>query len=190
MLTVGAQFPLEPLEDEARLRDLAAAQERGNHGGATNKPTALDTFFRDEVKKGWMLPLPLSKLDQIPNLCLGPVNIVEQGTIDMHGNRVKSEQLTHDLSFDFGLGKPVNARAIEEQLTPCFYGHALRRFCHYIVATPQHSDLPCKVRLEIGLSSPTFPQYNSTPVHHDATPDSLHGPSSHLRWLACSQHVE
>jgi hypothetical protein len=137
MLTVGAKFPLEPLDDEARLRDLAAAHERGNHGGATRKPTALDTFFRDEVKKGWMLPLPLSKLDQIPNLCLSPVNIVEQGTIDMHGNRVKSERLTHDLSFDFGSGKPVNARAIDEQLTPCFYGHALRRFCHYIVALRQ-----------------------------------------------------
>ena len=134
MLTVGAQFPLEPIDDLLRLSDLAAAQTRGNHGGATQKPEALATFFRDEVKKGWMLPLPLSQLDKIPNLCLSPVNIVEQGTIDMHGHRVKSERLTHDLSFDFGSGLPVNTRAIAEQLTPCFYGHALRRFCHYIVA--------------------------------------------------------
>ena len=149
MLTVGAKFPLKPIDDRLRLLDLAAAQEWGNHGGASQKPTALNTFFRDEVKKGWMLPLPLSQLDQIPNLCLSPVNIVEQGTIDMHGNRVKSKPLTHNLSFDFGSGLPVNARAIEEQLTPCFYGHALRQFCNYIVAlkqtSSQHSDLPCKV---------------------------------------------
>jgi hypothetical protein len=118
MLTVGAKFPLEPIDGKARLLDLAAAQQRGNHMGATRKQKALDNFFYDEVKKGWMLPLPLARLDEIPNLCLSPVNIVEQGTIDMHGNRVKSERLTHDLSFDFGSGKPVNARAIEEQLTP------------------------------------------------------------------------
>lgn len=41
ILTNGAQYPLEPLEEELRVKDLKLALEFGNHKGASNKPDLL-----------------------------------------------------------------------------------------------------------------------------------------------------
>ena len=88
-----------------------------------------------DVDYGFALPVPLTKLPKIPGICLAPVNIAPQNTIDEHGNIIAKDRLTHDQSFKFGSGTSVNSRTKEESLLPCIFGQALRRHILQIVAT-------------------------------------------------------
>jgi hypothetical protein len=129
----GADFPLRPIPEEARRTDLNDALEYGNHKSALKGTAELLEMLEKEVQKGWQLPLPIDRLHEILDLILGPLGLAGQMTIDEDGNIVPKNRLTHDQSMAFSSGLPVNARVIEEDLTACAYGFALRRFIHYIV---------------------------------------------------------
>jgi hypothetical protein len=129
----GADFPLRPISEDARLIDLDDALEYGNHKSAENGASELTEMLKKEVQKGWQLPLPIDRLHEITNLILGPIGLAAQMTIDKAGNIIPKNRLTHDQSMAFSSGLPVNTRVIEDELTDCAYGFALRRYIHYIV---------------------------------------------------------
>ena len=63
------------------------------------------------------------------------MNIVEQDTIDEHGNTVPKFRLTHDQSFKFtGSKTSLNSRLRKEDLHPCHFGWVIRRLINWIVA--------------------------------------------------------
>jgi hypothetical protein len=47
ILTNGATFPLEPLDEELRKKDLAEALEMGNHKGAMKQPQVLENLMAE-----------------------------------------------------------------------------------------------------------------------------------------------
>ena len=99
MLAHGSQWPTEPITEEDRTADLIKALEFGNHKGATTQPELLLKLVSGNVKFGYALPLPLGKIKRIPGICMAPLNIQPQWTINEQGEIVEKDRLTHDRSF-------------------------------------------------------------------------------------------
>ena len=137
-LRFGARYPLLPLDDATQQQDLEAAIEYGNHKSARKHGTAVLAALRNEVKRGWQLPLPLWAVWKIPRAVIAPVGMAEQAKLLADGSRVPGLRLTHDMSFDFTKGTSVNHRVLHLALTACIYGFALSRFFHQIIALRLH----------------------------------------------------
>jgi hypothetical protein len=101
MLTHGSQWPTKPITEEDRAADLIEALKFGNHKGATTQPELLLKLVSDDVKYGYTLPLPLKKNKRIPNICMAPLNIQPQWTINERGEIIEKDRLTHDQSFEW-----------------------------------------------------------------------------------------
>ena len=133
-ITVGAEFPLTPISDAERRTDLQAILSRGNHKSARGHETKLLAMLKEEVSRGWQLPLPKEAALELPGCEVAPLGVVSQWTIEADGSRRPKLRLTHDQSFNATPGKrrSVNDRVITEDLTPARFGRALMRFLHYI----------------------------------------------------------
>ncbi len=59
ILLEGSTWPLLPLDEAERLKDIDDALEFGNHKGAVNQKELLLTLVNDDVVRGFALPLPL-----------------------------------------------------------------------------------------------------------------------------------
>jgi hypothetical protein len=110
ILTNGSEWPLEPLDEEGRLEDMAEALAFGNHKGTSLQPDLLRKLVTKDVQFGYFLPLPLGKAKNIPGILLALMNIQKQNTIDEHGRIVEKDRLTHDQSFKWSSGTSVNNR--------------------------------------------------------------------------------
>ena len=87
-----------------------------------------------EVKKGWMLLIPDSKLLETPKIILNPMGVATRIGIDESGRFTPKDRVTHDLSFPgLSSGESVNSRTIEDNLEPIMFGFTLIRIIHYIV---------------------------------------------------------
>jgi hypothetical protein len=133
-ITLGAQFPLQPIDDGDRLTDLTATLSRGNHKSARGHERQLLEMLKDEVSRGWQLPLPKEAALELPGCEAAPLGVVSQWTIGADGSRQPKLRLTHDQSFNASRGeqRSVNDRVIKEDLTPARFGRALLRLLHYI----------------------------------------------------------
>lgn len=137
ILTNGSSWKLEEIDEETRVSDLDDALAFGNHKGAEKQPDLLTELVVKDVDYGYALALPLSKIKHLPGICMAPVNIAPQNTIDEYGKIIAKDRLTHDQSYEFKSGHSVNNRVIEESLLTCPFAHALRRFVNYTVALRQ-----------------------------------------------------
>ena len=70
-----------------------------NHKGATDKPDFLKELVTKDVSYGYVMALPLRKIEQFKEICMAPMNIASQHTIDEFGNIIGKDCLTHDQSF-------------------------------------------------------------------------------------------
>jgi hypothetical protein len=135
MLTHGLQWPTEPITEEDRAADLIEALKFGNHKGATTKPELLLKLVSGDVKYGYALPLPLGKIKRLPGICMAPLNIQPQWTINGQGEIVEKDRLTHDQSFEWEKsGSSVNSRTDTSQLQQCKFGKCLLRLINWAVA--------------------------------------------------------
>ena len=82
ILTNGSSWKLEEIDEETRVSDLDDALAFGNHKGAEKQPDLLTELVVKDVNYGYALALPLSKIKQLPGICMAPVNIAPQNTID------------------------------------------------------------------------------------------------------------
>ena len=135
ILISGSSWDLEDLDEEKRLSDLKEAITRGNHKGAKEKPAELKKLVKKDVDYGFAVPIPTSKITNIPGICMAPVNIAPQNTIDKHGNIISKDRLTHDQSFKFSFKTSINSQTKPESLLPCVFGQAFRRHILQVVAT-------------------------------------------------------
>ncbi|GKY96053.1 hypothetical protein MPSEU_000565500 [Mayamaea pseudoterrestris] len=143
-LTTGVAFPLDPLEEKTRIEELNAMVDYGNHKSAkTERHAVLDTL-KEETAKGWHLPLPLDALHLIPNVSVAPFGYVKQLKLQADGSRKEAGRITHDQTFcRLHDGTSVNKRVRKADLPPVFYGFALQRLLHRIIATrDKYKDLP------------------------------------------------
>ena len=90
-------------------------------------------MLKEEVTHGWQLVLPPEAALEIPDAVLAPLGMANQNTINERGEIVPKSRLTHDQSFTFSSGQSVNKRLFTNDITPCMFGHAIRRHTHTIV---------------------------------------------------------
>ena len=134
LLVDGSKWPLYELSDEQRKADLIDALTFGNHKGATSNPDLLKDLCKKDVIHGFGLVIPISTVQKIPGALLAPMNIMEQSTIDEHGNIIPKKRLTHDQSFVWSSGTSVNSRVQVDKLLPCRFGACMRRLANFAVA--------------------------------------------------------
>ena len=134
LLVKGSKWPLLELSKEDRLEDLKEALQFGNHKGASEKPVLLKKLISDDIRFGYGLVVQRGKITRLPNACLAPMKIMNQFTLDASSEIVDKEWLTHDQSFEWQSGRPVNKRVIRECLQKCMYGQCLMRLLCWIVA--------------------------------------------------------
>jgi hypothetical protein len=129
----GFSMPLDPLQEVERATDVFDALGYGNHKSTQSNPTVVREMLDDEVRHGWQLVLPAESIPLIPGTIVSPLGLVEQITINEHGETTQKWRLIHDQSFQFQSGTSVNNRVQKEKLAQCMYGKALRRFIHAVV---------------------------------------------------------
>ena len=135
ILSLGAEFPLDELDESSRASDLQEALAFGNHKGASSNPALLKQLVEKDVSHGYALPLPLAKISRLPGGALmAPMNIMRQNTIDEQGRIVEKDRLTHDQSYKWGSGTSVNSRVDKSKLLPCMFGATIRRIANLAVA--------------------------------------------------------
>ena len=140
-LRYGTRYPLLPLEESDRLQDLSDALAYGNHKSAQKNSPVLMESMRNEVQRGWQLPIQLATLPMLPHAVIGPLGCADQMKLTADGSRKPSKRTTHDMSYKFSSQQPVNERVLEQALSPCIYGFAMRRLIHMIVALrEEHGD--------------------------------------------------
>jgi hypothetical protein len=85
ILTHGSKWPLQPLDEENRIKDVEDALNFGNHKGPNKQQELLEKLVTNDVARGFAIPFPLSKIIQIPGILLAPLNIQAQNTINERG---------------------------------------------------------------------------------------------------------
>jgi hypothetical protein len=135
MLTRGSLWPLNPIADTERLQKNREFINRGNHKSAIKHMTVLTDILEKEVLQGWMIPVPLDYIHEIPGSELAPVGIDDkQFKTLIDGSKLTKYRLTHDQSFKASVGASVNKRVIRDALEPLYYGGCLLRIIHYIIS--------------------------------------------------------
>jgi hypothetical protein len=78
VLTHGSKWPLQPLDEVDRIKDVEEALLFGNHKDTVKQQDLLVKLVTDDVIRGFALPLPLEYIAQIPGVLLAPLNIQVQ----------------------------------------------------------------------------------------------------------------
>jgi hypothetical protein len=130
----GAEFPLREIADADRIADVHANLTRGNHKSAQGHKARLIDMLKDEVERGWQLPLPRSAALLIKGYEVTPLGMVAQTTIDGKGNAKSKLRLTHDQCFNPSRTekRSVNDRVDASQLTFARFGKAFSQFIYHI----------------------------------------------------------
>ncbi len=127
-------WPLSPLDESDRLKDIDGALKFGNHKGAVQQKELLLTLVNNDVVQGFALPLPLDKIKKVPGVLLAPLNIQLQKTIYKRGKIIPKNRLTHNQSWEWQSETSVNSRVDTSKLMPCYFGLALKRIINWAVA--------------------------------------------------------
>jgi hypothetical protein len=115
------------------MSDLQEALAFGNHKGATKQPEQLKQLITNNITYGFAMVVPLSKIKNLPHVCMAPLNVAPQHSIDEYGNIVEKDRLTHDQSWKWGSETSVNSRIKDETNLPCIFGQALNRLINKTV---------------------------------------------------------
>jgi len=134
VLTHGPKWPLQPLDEDDRIKDVKEALVFGNHKGTVKQQDLLVKLVTDDVIRGFTLPLPLEKIAQIPGVLLAPLNIQVQNTINERGKIIPKNRLTHKRSWKWQSSTSVYSRADTDKLMPCYFGRTLQRLINWAVA--------------------------------------------------------
>jgi len=135
LLQKGSSWPLEDLPESDRLAKNEEFIMRGNHKSAKKYNSKLEKILTQELRQGWMFPLPLEYVQQLKHGELAPVGIEDSQWSELpDGSRKQKFRLTHDQSFEATRGRSVNTRVQREKLEPLHYGGCLSRLIHYVVS--------------------------------------------------------
>ena len=91
-------------------------------------------MLKEEVERGWQLPLPREAALESRGCEVAPLGMVAQTSIDEKGNPIDKLRLTHDQSFNPSgtPGRSVNDRVDTSQLTIARFGKAFSRLLYHI----------------------------------------------------------
>jgi hypothetical protein len=152
ILSDGAHFPLHPMSDEDRSRDLSFHQDRGNHKSLLKYGEYIDPIITEDIERGFALPLPPDILPRLGITSIAPLGCHKQTTLNASVDIVPKYRLTHDQSFPGPSGLSVNLRVQKDKLPPIMYSFVLSRLLHYIVnirhLLPQTKIFTCKFDID------------------------------------------
>ena len=94
-LSQGSTYPLNPISDEAKQKDVAAALTYGNHKSSIRNPK-FTSNMENEITHGWSLPLPPNLAHTTPDTEVAPQGCVTQSTINELGEIMEKDRVTHD----------------------------------------------------------------------------------------------
>jgi hypothetical protein len=137
-LEEGSKWSLVNLSKEERQKEFKDALAFGNHKGASQKPELLKKLIGKDVKYGYSLPIPLASVRSISGICMAPMNIMAQNTINELGRIIPKDRLTHDQSWKWLSGTSVNSCIKKELLQACRYGFCIWRLINWTLAARQH----------------------------------------------------
>ena len=134
ILLDGSTWPLSPLDESGHFKDIDDALEFGNHKESIQQKELLLMPVKDDVVRGFALPLPLDKIKKVPGVLLAPLNIQLQKTINKRGKIIPKNRLTHNQSWEWQSGTSVNSHVDTSKLMPCYFGSALKQIINWAVA--------------------------------------------------------
>ena len=102
--------------------------------GATDNPDLLRSLIETDVTHGYGAVIPLNNIKRIPGLLLAPMDIMNQNSIDEHGQICGKDRLTHNQSFKWLSDTSVNIRVIKDTLLPCKFEACIKRLANWAVA--------------------------------------------------------
>jgi hypothetical protein len=141
----GPQWLIDPITKEERIGNVKEALKFGNHKGATSQPDLLLQLVSGDEKYGYAIPLLINKVSQIPHICMAPLNIQAQWTINELGEIVEKDCLTHNQSFIWeNSGMSINSRSNPSSLQKCMFGKCLLRIINWII-TAQTKYPNCRI---------------------------------------------
>jgi hypothetical protein len=190
-LQEGSKWPLSTLTDEDRLSKNREFISHGNHQSAKKHHLVLNNIISNEVLQGWMIPLPITYINQIPNSEIASVGIDDkQFKTNPDGSKTHKFRLTHDQTFEASMGKSVNNLTLRDQLDPLFYGGCLSRTIHYIVPLRlrhPNTRILGEIRYKVSIPQDHSKWRNSRQKHNDVRKIWPCQPPTHLRWVTMLQ---
>jgi hypothetical protein len=155
-LQQGSKWPLLAVSETDRKMKNIEFIKRGNHKSAVKYHSVLRDIIQKEVHQGWMVPIPISFINDLPNSEIAPVGIDDkQFKIHPDGSKTTKFRLTHDQTFEASVGCSVNNRTQRDKLEPPL----LRRLfiqinplhCLHTIQTSIHKDFGRKVLFQISI---------------------------------------
>jgi hypothetical protein len=123
-----------PTEDR-RERENTAMIEYNNHKKSRERLKLLLESVHKEIKKGWVLQLPLDTHKHLPNAMIYPIVIVEQVYYALDGSTSFKERLTQDQTSSILEGsQSVNKLTDLMQYPPMIYGFCFLHMVHQIIS--------------------------------------------------------
>lgn len=139
ILTEGSSWPLLPITEEDCIAKNKEFTVHGNPKPAVKYESELLKMILSKVNQGWMIPLPISCINNLKHGESAPVGVDDKVWVELEvGSKKTKFRLTHDQSFKASLGTSVNKRTDKEKLHPLFHGGCLSRLIHYIISLRSH----------------------------------------------------
>jgi hypothetical protein len=134
-LQQGSKWPLLSLTENDRKEKNVEFIKRGNYKSASTYHSVLKDIIQKEDRQGWMIPLPIHFINEIPHSEITPVRIDnKQFNVHQDGSKPRKFRLAHDQTFEASVGCSVNNLTQWKKLDPLFYGGCLSHLIHYIVS--------------------------------------------------------
>jgi hypothetical protein len=136
ILMRGNVSPLVELDKDLRKQDVQKALTFYTHKGASAKPESLWKLICKDVNYGYSIAIPILCVTSIPGLCMAPMNIMAQNTIDELGIIVSKDRLAYDQSWKWSSGTSINSRVQKSssKRLACRYGFCIRWLVNWAVA--------------------------------------------------------
>ena len=135
IVTKGVSYPLRSdidYTDEIRISDVEAAIAQGNNKSTKGHDKLIQSKYKTEVERGWMMPIPLQAINSIEGIGITPIGIANQTTLNEKGEVIGKKRITHDCSRPGASGLSINNRVDETLLEECRFGLCLLRILYQI----------------------------------------------------------
>ncbi len=114
-------LPLLPLNNSEQIKDIDDALKFSNYKGTEQQQELLLKLVKDNVNRGFALPLPLDKILLIPGVLRAPSNIKLQIMMNERRDIIPKNRLTCNQSWKWQSGTSINSRVDKKELMPCYF---------------------------------------------------------------------
>jgi hypothetical protein len=110
-----------PLNNSEQIKDIDDALKFSNYKGTEQQQELLLKLVKDNVNRGFALPLPLDKILLIPGVLRAPSNIKLQIMMNERRDIIPKNRLTCNQSWKWQSGTSINSRVDKKELMPCYF---------------------------------------------------------------------